>query len=171
MNDLPEISLTLEPDNTAVQNAAADSDEVVRTAVNEVEAAAPLDEARLSPEEQKLVADFAKQIDLRNSAQILKYGSSAQEKVASFADTALANVNTKELGEVGDMILDLVGELREFRPDEEKKGLARLFSRQSNKLEALKGKYDKAATSVEKMCIMLEEHQRVLLKDIARISN
>jgi len=165
-NSLP--MLTLDPGSA--DTAVIQPPEVIaQTALKEVEAAAPLEEAKLSEAEQKLVAEFSKQIDLTNSAQILKYGSAAQEKVASFADTALANVNTKELGEVGDMILDLVGELREFRPEEEQKGLMRLFRKQSNKIDALKGKYDKAATSVEKMCIMLEEHQRVLLKDIAML--
>jgi len=159
-NDLPILTLTPEP------TAVVPDEAVAQTALREVETAAPLEEAQLSPEEQKLVADFSAQIDLTNSAQILKYGSAAQEKVASFADSALENVKTKELGEVGDMILDLVGELKEFRPEEEQKGLARFFRRQS-KLDVLKGKYDKASQSVEKMCMMLEEHQRVLLKDIA----
>nr|MBQ4318891.1 toxic anion resistance protein [Clostridia bacterium] len=163
-NSLP--MLTLDPGSA--DTAVIQPPEVIaQTALKEVEAAAPLEEAKLSEAEQKLVAEFSKQIDLTNSAQILKYGSAAQEKVASFADTALENVKTKELGEVGEMILDLVGELKEFRPEEEKKGLARLFGKKSNKLEVLKGRYDKAADSVEKMCVMLEEHQRVLLKDIA----
>ncbi len=161
-DNLPKLTLD-------VGGSAQTDSNVVAQAQLEVEQAAPLEEAQLSPAEQKLVADFSAQIDLTNSAQILKYGSSAQEKVASFADTALANVKTKELGEVGDMILDLVGELKEFEPEEESKGLMRLFRKSSSKLDALKGKYDKAATSVDKLCIMLEEHQRVLLKDIAML--
>jgi len=166
-NDINSIpTLTLDPGGTDT-SVIQPPEVIAQTALKEVETAAPLEEEKLSEAEQKLVAEFSKQIDLTNSAQILKYGSAAQEKVASFADTALENVKTKELGEVGEMILDLVGELKEFRPEEERKGLARIFGKKTSKLEVLKGRYDKAADSVEKMCVMLEEHQRVLLKDIA----
>ncbi len=164
-NHIP--TLTLEGGDNAIPSPTFDTATVTNTALYEVEQAAPLEESRLSPEEQKLITDFSEKIDLTNSAQILKYGSAAQEKVATFADTALESVKTKEMGEVGDMILSLVGELREFQPEEEKKGLSRLFRKSANQLEVLKGKYDTAAASVDKLCVMLEEHQRTLLKDIS----
>lgn len=164
-NHIP--TLTLDAGGAAMPSPTFDVATVTNTAMYEVEQAAPLEESRLSPEEQKLITDFSDKIDLTNSAQILKYGSAAQEKVANFADTALESVKTKEMGEVGDMILSLVGELREFQPEEEKKGLSRLFRKSANQLEVLKGKYDTAAASVDKLCVMLEEHQRTLLKDIA----
>ena len=164
-NHIP--TLTLEGGDNAIPSPTFDTATVTNTALYEVEQAAPLEESRLSPEEQKLITDFSEKIDLTNSAQILKYGSAAQEKVATFADTALESVKTKEMGEVGDMILSLVGELRDFQPEEEKKGLSRLFRKSANQLEVLKGKYDTAAASVDKLCVMLEEHQRTLLKDIS----
>ena len=120
-NHIP--TLTLDAGGAAMPSPTFDVATVTNTAMYEVEQAAPLEESRLSPEEQKLITDFSDKIDLTNSAQILKYGSAAQEKVANFADTALESVKTKEMGEVGDMILSLVGELREFQPEEEKKGL------------------------------------------------
>ena len=126
-----------------------------------------LSEANLSPEERKLVEEFAKKIDLTNSSMIMQYGSTAQRKVADFSDSALNNVRTQDLGEVGGMIIDLVNELGQINIDEDLKGFKGFFKKRANKLEQLKNKYDNAEVSVEKICGSLENHQVQLLKDVA----
>ena len=126
-----------------------------------------LSEANLSPEERKLVEEFAKKIDLTDSSMIMQYGSTAQRKVADFSDSALNNVRTQDLGEVGGMIIDLVNELGQIKIDEDLKGFKGFFKKRANKLEQLKNKYDNAEVSVEKICGSLEGHQVQLLKDVA----
>jgi len=119
----------------------------------------------LSPEEQKQVDAFSQKIDLADSAVVLNYGAGSQQKIADFSDAALANIRTKDLGVVGDMIGDLVVELKGFSADEDtKKGF---FRRSVSKVAALKARYDKAEVNVSKISQMLEEHQVQLLKDIA----
>lgn len=120
-----------------------------------------------SPEEEKMVADFAAKIDLNSSNMILQYGAGAQKKMADFSETALENVKTKDLGEVGKMLTDVVSELREMDVEEEEKGFFGFFKKSGNKLANLKAKYDKAEGNVEKICKELENHQMQLLKDIA----
>lgn len=120
-----------------------------------------------SPEEEKMVADFAAKIDLNSSNMILQYGAGAQKKMADFSETALENVKTKDLGEVGKMLTDVVYELREMDVEEEEKGFFGFFKKSGNKLANLKAKYDKAEGNVEKICKELENHQMQLLKDIA----
>lgn len=151
-------SLTLEPDldtNTAIAP-------VVETAVAEPKVAEPV----LSPEEQKMIADFAAKIDVENTAQILQYGAGTQKKMADFSDAALANVRTQDLGEVGDLILGVVGELKNF-DEEEEKGIFGFFKKQTNKLELMKARYDKAEVNVAKIGDALQQHQVRLLKDSA----
>lgn len=126
-----------------------------------------LSEAILSEEEQKMVDAFSKQIDLHNSNGILQYGVGTQKKMADFSETALKNVQTKDLGEVGDMITDLVTELKSFDTEEEEKGFFGFFKKSGNKLTALKAKYEKAEVNVEKICEVLEGHQVQLMKDVA----
>lgn len=126
-----------------------------------------LSEAILSEEEQKMVDAFSKQIDLHNSNGILQYGVGTQKKMADFSETALKNVQTKDLGEVGDMITNLVTELKSFDTEEEEKGFFGLFKKSGNKLTALKAKYEKAEVNVEKICEVLEGHQVQLMKDVA----
>lgn len=120
----------------------------------------------LSPAEQKMVADFAAKIDIENTNQILQYGAGTQKKMADFSDTALANVRTQDLGEVGDLLVNVMGELKGLDQEEEK-GIFGFFKKQSNKLELMKSKYAKAEVNVENICSALEQHQVRLLKDSA----
>ena len=123
-------------------------------------------EPALTEEEQKMVADFAAKIDVENTMQILQYGAGTQKKMAVFSDAALENVRTQELGEVGNLIVDVVGELKGFDADE-KKGLFGFLRKQISKLEALKNRYAKAEANVEKIANALQQHQVRLLKDSA----
>lgn len=145
--------------------------ELGSTPVLEVAEASPAQppkesEPALTPEEQKMVTDFAAKIDVENTMQILQYGAGTQKKMADFSDAALENVRTQDLGEVGDLIADVVGELKGFDA-EEKKGLFGFFRRQISKLEALKNRYAKAEANVEKIGDALQQHQVRLLKDSA----
>ncbi|MBC8568651.1 toxic anion resistance protein [Mogibacterium sp. NSJ-24] len=136
--------------------------------VNPVKAAEPeaMDDNVLSLEEQKIVDDFAQQIDLEDSATILQYGAGTQKKMADFSETALEKVKSKDLGEVGDLLTGVVTELKGFDTTEEK-GLFGFFKKGKNKIEALKARYAKVETNVESICKVLENHQVQLLKDIA----
>lgn len=120
----------------------------------------------LSEAEQKMVHDFAKTIDIENTNQILQYGAGTQKKMADFSDMALENVRTQELGEVGNLISDVVGELRDFDATEEK-GLFGFFRKQANKVETLINRYEKAETNVQKITDVLQTHQMKLMKDTA----
>ena len=126
-----------------------------------------MDESILSPQERKMVDDFSKQIDIRNSAAILQYGAGTQKKMADFSEDALDKVRTKDLGEVGDLLENVVTELKNFDAEEERKGIMGFFKKGGNKLEALKNKYSKAETNVNKIVEMLEKHQIQLMKDAA----
>ncbi len=124
----------------------------------------------LSPAEQKMVDDFAAQIDLRNTQMILQYGAGSQKKIADFSETALNNVRTKDMGEVGEMLTQVVAQLREFdQDDDDNKGLFGLFKKNSNKLANMKAKYDKAEVNVNRISEALEQHQITLLKDVAML--
>lgn len=125
-----------------------------------------VEENPLSAEEKQMVEDFARQINLDDSAAILRYGSGTQKKMADFSETALEKVKTKDLGEVGDLITGVVNELKGFDATEEK-GLFGFFKKGKNKLETLKTNYAKVETNVENICKVLEGHQIQLLKDIA----
>ncbi len=128
-----------------------------------------VNEPVLTEEEQKIVDEFVEKIDISNSAIVMQYGSGAQKKIANFSDTALANVRTKDLGEVGDQISDLVVELKGFDVGEEEKGFFSFFKKQSNKIEGLKARYDKAEVNVNKIASSLEGHQIQLMKDIVML--
>ena len=121
----------------------------------------------LTPEEKKMVVDFAAKIDITDPNIVLQYGAGSQQKIANFSDSALQNVKTKDLGEVGDMITSLVGELRDFEDDDSTKGFLGFFKKQTNKLEQMKTKYDKVDVNVEKIATALEDHQVKLMKDVA----
>lgn len=123
----------------------------------------------LSPEEQRMVDDFAAKIDLTNSNMILQYGVGAQKKIADFSESALNNVKTKDLGEVGEMLSGVVTELKSFDAVEEEKGFLGIFKRSSNKITGMRAKYDKAEMNVTKICKVLENHQIQLLKDVAML--
>lgn len=124
-----------------------------------------LDDSVLSDEERRQVDEFAKQIDLHNSTAILQYGVGTQKKMADFSGSALENVKTKDLGEVGEMLSDVVTQLKGF--DEEEKGFLGIFKKPAQKLETMKAKYSKAETNVNKICEALEDNQVQLLKDIS----
>ncbi len=124
-------------------------------------------QTQLTPEELKLVNEFAEKIDLTNSNMVLMYGAAAQKSIADFSDTALATVKTKETGEVGEMLTDLVAELKGFNEGVEKKGLFGSVKKQAKKLSTLKAKYDTISVNVDKICDNLEGHQMSLLKDIS----
>lgn len=123
-------------------------------------------EPKLTAQEQQMVAEFAAKIDLENSAQVLQYGAGTQKKMADFSDAALENVRTKDLGAVGELITDVVVELKSFDAAESK-GIFGFFRKQAAKLETLKCRYAKAEVSVEKICDALQQHQVQLLKDSA----
>ncbi len=161
-NNMPV--LTLEPEPSA-PTLTLDTQEEEKQADPIADALA--NEPQLSPEEQKVVDDFAQKIDITNSSVIMQYGSAAQKKMSTFSDTALENVKTKDLGEIGDQISDLVIELKSFDAQEEEKGgFFGLFKKQTNKLDAMKVKYASAETNVEKIKENLENHQVQLMKDI-----
>jgi len=123
-------------------------------------------EAQLSAEELKQVDEFSKQIDISNSTGIMNYGVGTQKKLADFSEKAIDNVKTKDMGEVGDMITDLVTQLKNFDVEEEEKGLKALFKKSANKLEALKAKYSKVESNVQTISNELEKHQVTLMKDV-----
>lgn len=148
--------LTLEPlGETALAESAPAEVEPVLT------------ENTLTPEERKMVEDFAATIDVSNSNVILQYGAAAQKKIAGFSENALQNVRTKDLGEIGEMMTNLIGELRNMDDTEEKGGIFGFFKKTSNKLSTMRTKYDKASVNVDKICTVLEDHQIQLMKDVA----
>lgn len=157
---MPELTLT------PFQNSEEKTPAVVETAVKAPAEAESDIAVVLTPEEQKMVADFASKLDITDPNIVLQYGAGSQQKIANFSDSALANVRNKDLGEVGDMISSLVGELKDF-DEEENKGFLGFFKRQGSKIEQLKSKYDKAEVSVEKIAEGLEGHQVRLMKDVA----
>lgn len=155
-------TLTLEPD-FGQEETPKEEKEPAEAAVKK-----EMEETILTPEEQKLVADFAARIDIENTNQILQYGAGTQKKMADFSDAALANVKTQELGEAGDLIAEVVGELRDFDATEEK-GIFGFFKKQSNKIEAMKNRYAKAEVNVQKIVDSLQKHQIRLMKDSAML--
>ncbi|MBQ1826709.1 MAG: toxic anion resistance protein [Erysipelotrichaceae bacterium] len=156
-----KIVLTLSPDNelnTLVQENTQEEKETVP---------AKLDASTLTEAEQKMISDFAKKIDITATDTVMQYGAGAQKKIAEFSDSTLKDIRTKDLGEAGDMISNLVVELKGFDASEtEGKGLLGLFKKSSNKLAALKAKYDDAEINVTKIANKLEDYQIQLLKDI-----
>ena len=135
--------------------------------VKEETPAAP--EVVLTPEEQKMVNDFAAQIDITNTQLVLQYGAGSQKKIADFSENALSNVRTKDMGEIGQMLAGVVAELKEFDAEEEEKGILGFFKKNANKLDNLKIKYDKAEGNINRICKVMEEHQITLLKDAAML--
>ncbi|MGI6577481.1 MAG: toxic anion resistance protein [Eubacteriales bacterium] len=164
-----KIVLSLEP-NIEISPPVIDLSEVSEAAKAKPEVAITnLNESQLTAEERKMIEEFSSKIDLNDSNVVLMYGAGAQKKVADFSEAALANVRTKDMGEVGDMISNLVGQLKSFSATEEEKGFLGLFKRASNRISALKAKYEKAEVNVEKIGEMLESHQIQLLKDAAML--
>ena len=155
--EVPTLSLGEEPQAEAAAEAPVPVKEV------NIE-----DKIQLTPEEQKVVDEFVKKIDISNATHILQYGSDAQQKIADFSDTALESVRTKDLGSVGDSLSSLVTELKGFDAlEEQKKGIFGLFHKVADPIAQLKAKYDKAEVNVEKVVEILEGHQVTLTRDIA----
>ena len=154
-------SLTLDPFDEVAPEVKTES-------IPEVEPEV-LDDSSLTDEEKKMVSDFAEKIDITNTNMILQYGAGSQKKIAGFSESALSKVRTKDLGEVGDMITNLIGELKDFSTEEKPKGIFGIFKKASNNISNLKTKYDKAEVNVDKICNVLEGHQIQLLKDIAML--
>lgn len=152
---------------TLTLNASTEEEEVEENTkdidIEQVE----FDDSSLSDEEKKMVDDFSKQIDIMDTSAIIQYGAGAQNKVADFSENALKNVKTKELGDVGDMMSELIGELKGFEIEEKDNGILGFFKKGANKVTNFKTRYDSAAKNVDKIAKALEDHQIVLLKDIA----
>lgn len=169
---MSDVKLTLEPE---LETPAPGIPTLTLDGVEEEKPVAPKKkeeeqpEVQLTPEEQKVVDDFAEKIDITSSALVMQYGSGAQKKIANFSDTALANVRTKDLGEVGDEIANLVVELKSFDAGEEEKGFLGFFKKQANRLDGMKARYDKAEVNVNKIASSLEGHQVQLMKDIVML--
>ncbi len=157
-------SLTLDPFGSAAAAETAPEPEI-----KQEPEPVKLDESSLSPEEQKIVNDFAAKIDITNSNVVMQYGASAQQKIANFSDTALENVRTKDFGEMGDMMANLVVELKGITEEDEDKGFLGFFKKQNKRIATMKAKYDKAEVSVNNIVSALENHQITLLKDISML--
>lgn len=160
--DQEKIVLTLDPKDEQTQQQAA-----TQTIETENVVPAKLDLSTLSEEELKMIDEFAEKIDITDADVIMSYGANSQKKISSFSTTTLENIRTKDLGQIGNMISDLVVELKDFDAEGESKGLKALFRKGKNKIAALKANYDKVDINVNKICTLLEEHQITLLKDIA----
>ena len=168
-NNIPQ--LTLNPDAAEAEAVPQLTLEPSAPTAPEVEKPAPkpveLDDSMLSDAEKKAVEDFSKKIDIMDSQLVLQYGAAAQKSVAGFSENALNSVRTKDLGEIGKSLSELVVELKGFGEEEEKKGLFGKFKKAGNKLETMKAQYAKVETNVDKIARELEQHQVTLLKDVA----
>jgi len=166
-NDLDEMlkaapSLTLDPFQSK-------EDAPTEPEINAVKPAQPkAPEVVLTPEEQKMVNDFAAQIDITNTQLVMQYGAGSQKKIADFSENALNNVRTKDMGEIGQMLAGVVAELKDFE-EEEEKGFLGMFKKSANRLDNLKIKYDKAEGNINRICKVMEDHQVTLLKDAAML--
>ena len=167
-NMMPE--LTLEPTAAAeavpqltLEPTAPEVPEPEEKKIEPVE----MDEKLLTDEEKKAVEEFSHKIDVRDTNMILQYGAAAQKNVAGFSESALNNVRSKDLGEIGQDLSRLVVELKGFGDSDEKKGLMGLFKKAGNRLESMKAQYSKVEANVEKISQSLEQHQITLLKDVA----
>ena len=160
--------LTLHP-NSPLAGQAPPSEAGQPAAVTQDLPESDLSEARLSPAQRQAVEEFARRIDITDSNVVLQYGAAAQKNVSEFSENTLQQIRTKDLGQVGDALSDLVRQLQDFDPGEEKKGLAGFFRRKKNQLAALKAGYAKASANVDKIAETLEAHQITLMKDVANL--
>jgi Uncharacterized protein involved in tellurite resistance len=144
-------------------------EEVTDVKVEESKKKEIFDESYLTEDEKKMINEFVDKIDINNTNSILQYGVGAQKKIADFSETALNNVKTKDLGEVGEMLTNVVCELKNFESVEEKKGFLGLFKKSAEKISQMKAKYEKVEGNINKICSALENHQIQLLKDIAML--
>lgn len=162
---VPQLTLTPTADTAASAAAAVEANRQEREAK-----AVKLDMSQLSPAEQKAVMDFSEQIDISDTNAVLQYGSAAQKHISDFSGTTLNSVRTKDMGPIGDMLSDLVVELKGFNyGEEEKRGFFGFKRKVENKIASLKAQYDKAEVNVNKIADLLQEHQVTLLKDVAML--
>ena len=154
--------MTLEP-------AAADPADEAAAQKERDAHAVKLDESQLTEAERKMVDEFSQKIDITDSSVVLQYGAAAQKNVSEFSENTLQQIRTKDLGEIGDTLSDLVRQLQDFDPGEEKKGLSGFFRRKKNQLATLKAGYAKASANVDKIVENLEAHQITLMKDVANL--
>ena len=167
-----EEKIVLTMGETAVEETVEEKPEeevdLASVPVSDVVGYAKLDDSGLSEEEKQMVKDFSKQIDIMETNSILQYGATAQSKVADFSDTALKNVKSKDIDAIGDTLVDLVNQLRNFDVDDKNDGfLAKIFKKSANSINEVKTKYDSANANVDKIVKILENHQITLMKDIA----
>ncbi len=151
-----------DPQPQAAAAQAAPAPETKEQSTRQFEA-----DVQLTPEEQKQVDEFVKQIDITNSQAVMNYGVGTQKKLADFSQKAIDNVRTKDMGEVGDMLSGLVTELKDFDVDEEEKGIMSFFKKSANRVNAIKAKYSTVETNVNAITSKLEQHQVTLMKDVA----
>lgn len=161
MNDFEEFNVTPELTLDPFREEKKETPQIYQEAEPETP------EIVLTPEEKNMVSAFAEKIDLANSNMILQYGAGTQKKMADFSDAALENVRTQDLGEVGELITQVVGELRDFDAAEEEKGFLGFFKKQGSKIENMKNRYAKAEVNVQKITTSLQDHQMRLMKDSA----
>ncbi len=165
----PNSPLSEQPQTPAAPAAPAAPPPPAAPAQAETLPESDLSEAKLTPAQQKAVEEFARTIDITDSNLVLQYGAAAQKNVSEFSENTLQQIRTKDLGQVGDALTDLVRQLQDFAPEEEKKGLAGFFHRKKNQLETLKAGYAKASANVDKITETLEAHQITLMKDVANL--
>ena len=165
MDYTPKLTLTPDIESASLVQRTEEAAAVDKA---KEETAVTFDLNQLSEAERKAVTEFARQIDIRDTNTVLQYGAAAQKNIAEFSESTLNNIRTKDMGQVGDMISNLVTELKGFNfSPEEKKGLKGLFKKATNRISVLKAQYEKAETNVDKIVEMLEQHQITLMKDVA----
>ncbi|MER1992693.1 MAG: toxic anion resistance protein [Eubacteriales bacterium] len=166
-NPMPQLSLA--PSAPVPEPEAAPADSIQQTAAPAVEEQAPgLDESQLTEAEKKAIDEFITKVDVTNPDHVLLFGADAQKKIADFSQTALDAVKTQETGEVGNMLVNLVAELKGFKKDtEEPKGIAKIFGKAEDKILRMKARYNKVSVNVENIASSLEGYQAQLLKDVA----
>ena len=165
-------ALTLDPGAAAQEAAPVQGEPVLSEEERQKQRdanAVKLDESMLTEAERKMVDEFAQKIDVTDSSVVLQYGAAAQKNIASFSENALNSVRTKDLGEVGEALSSLVVELKGFGQEEDEGGIFGFFKKKRDKLEAMKASYAKAEVNVDKIVRALENHQVVLMKDIAML--
>ena len=167
-NKIPQLSLTPEVPDPQLEQAVASIQQQPAQPAPAREKAPRLDDSQLTPAERQAIDEFEKQLDVSNPDHVLLFGADAQKKIADFSDTALEAVKTQDTGEVGDMLVNLVTELKGFESDaEEPKGLRRLFYNANAHMEGMKARYTKVSGNVENIAASLEQYQVQLLKDVA----
>ncbi len=166
MNPMPQLSMAPSAPEVSPSDAPAES---IQQAPSQVPESAPaLDDSQLTDAERKAIDDFIAKVDITNPDHVLLFGADAQKKISDFSQTALDAVKTQETGEVGQMLVNLVSELKGFQRDtEEPKGLAKLFSKAEDKVERMKARYNKVSVNVDNIASSLEGYQTQLLKDVA----